>query len=376
MSKQNKMSLGAYLSQSRENKGMSIDEVAIETNIARKYIEALEKDEYGFFSAELYLTGFLSSYAEILELDKDVVMSMYFRAIGKEQEVPLEELYSLHKSEDKFKKLTIVMVIGFPVVVIIIMLILFANSSLKSPVQNKTTFQSFSQDANKEITINLNQENKGIELELKRHDKIYLKKDNQIHNVLEFLEVGKSKNQVVFQLDQNQFTYKNGDILNADLNNDGINDLSVEVICVTNNYVKIALTSYMANIGVSNSILDSNKTDISAFKNSIQTEIPITLIPSGVKSINVQIVAARPLWVGYRADKNVEKQGFLNTGESMQISFYNALALLLGNAGAATITFSEFTNVLRGGITGETSYSLFYKKAEGNNLKLYRAQLR
>lgn len=61
--------IGAALKARREAKGHSLDAVSQQTRIPKKFLEAMEKNQFDEFPALVYLRGFLKSYCEHLELD-------------------------------------------------------------------------------------------------------------------------------------------------------------------------------------------------------------------------------------------------------------------------------------------------------------------
>lgn len=84
--------LGEKLRLSREEKGLSIDRVARDTNIARRYLEGLENEDFDLFPGEPYLIGFLSNYSEYLGLEPKVIVSLYKNHKIQEQPIPMNEL--------------------------------------------------------------------------------------------------------------------------------------------------------------------------------------------------------------------------------------------------------------------------------------------
>ncbi|MCL1814650.1 MAG: helix-turn-helix domain-containing protein [Treponema sp.] len=85
-------SLGDKLKTTREAKGYTYDFVGRETNIARRYLEALENEHFSKFPGEPYLLGFLRNYGEYLGLNVDELFSMYRAIKIQEQPVPVEQL--------------------------------------------------------------------------------------------------------------------------------------------------------------------------------------------------------------------------------------------------------------------------------------------
>ncbi|MEK7389504.1 MAG: RodZ domain-containing protein [Elusimicrobiota bacterium] len=61
--------IGALLRAARLKRGQSLDAVAQQTRISKRYLEALENDRFEQFPAIVYLRGFLKSYCEYLEVD-------------------------------------------------------------------------------------------------------------------------------------------------------------------------------------------------------------------------------------------------------------------------------------------------------------------
>ena len=85
-------SLGKKLRSAREEQGLSYSDVSQETNIATRYLSALEQEDFSKFPGETYALGFLKSYGEYLGLDPAELFSLYRSFKLVEQPVPVEEL--------------------------------------------------------------------------------------------------------------------------------------------------------------------------------------------------------------------------------------------------------------------------------------------
>ena len=85
-------SIGAKLQGTRESKGYSVEQVARETHIARRFLEALEAEDFETFPGEPYLLGFLRTYANFLDLDSDELVTLYRNTQIQEAPPPMEEL--------------------------------------------------------------------------------------------------------------------------------------------------------------------------------------------------------------------------------------------------------------------------------------------
>ena len=85
-------SIGDRLRQAREAKKLTVKNVAIDTNMAPTYIEALEDEDFDKFPGETYIVGFLKTYSEYLKLDPDEMVMLYKGYKIGESATPLEEL--------------------------------------------------------------------------------------------------------------------------------------------------------------------------------------------------------------------------------------------------------------------------------------------
>jgi transcriptional regulator with XRE-family HTH domain len=69
--------LGRILSEARISRGLTLDDVERDTRIARRYLEALEHDEFDTLPAPVYCRAFLRTYAQYLGIDPKEVLRFY-----------------------------------------------------------------------------------------------------------------------------------------------------------------------------------------------------------------------------------------------------------------------------------------------------------
>ena len=74
--------LGDLLRESREQLGMSLDDVESSTRIKRVFLEALEFGDFDELPNYVAARGFLRNYASVLNLDVDYVLELYDEEIG------------------------------------------------------------------------------------------------------------------------------------------------------------------------------------------------------------------------------------------------------------------------------------------------------
>jgi cytoskeleton protein RodZ len=72
-----KLSLGHLITESRERKGMTREQVVSETHLPAHYIKMIETDNYDMISDRLYLVPFLRRYATFLGLDAEEIASRF-----------------------------------------------------------------------------------------------------------------------------------------------------------------------------------------------------------------------------------------------------------------------------------------------------------
>ncbi|MFB0527008.1 MAG: helix-turn-helix domain-containing protein [bacterium] len=71
--------IGKQLQEARRRKEISLQHVSEETKINKRYLEALEKEEYDVFPAKVYVVSFIRSYARYLGLDAEALLHIYKR---------------------------------------------------------------------------------------------------------------------------------------------------------------------------------------------------------------------------------------------------------------------------------------------------------
>ncbi|MDI3317297.1 MAG: DUF4115 domain-containing protein [Bacillota bacterium] len=79
-------SVGTILRQRREELGLSLEEVQARTKIRSRYLDALERGDYGLLPGEVYVRGFLRAYGEAMGLDPQMLLERYQREVGSTSE--------------------------------------------------------------------------------------------------------------------------------------------------------------------------------------------------------------------------------------------------------------------------------------------------
>jgi cytoskeleton protein RodZ len=84
--------IGEQLKAAREQKGLAIDRVADDTNIGKRYLAALEAEDFSVFPGDTYAIGFLRNYADYLGLPPNELVAAYKNHRIQEQPIPVADL--------------------------------------------------------------------------------------------------------------------------------------------------------------------------------------------------------------------------------------------------------------------------------------------
>jgi cytoskeletal protein RodZ len=204
-------SLGEKLRKTREEKDLTIDSVARDTNIARRYLIALEEEDFVQFSAEAYALGFLKNYSEYLGLDANETLSMFKVIKMQETPVPVKELLS--KSTDPLKVLPIV----------IILLVLFGGACaylLLSRNRTETPTESAVH-----VAANYILESGVLEQRFYAGDSLTVLANGELYkfslaNFGEVVTIDAPSGSLILDLSQT---------VSVDINNDGVNELGISL---------------------------------------------------------------------------------------------------------------------------------------------------
>ncbi len=83
---------GKTLAQARVDRGLTLEDCERDTRISKRYLDALEREDWKVFPAPVYSRAFLRTYAQYLGLDPAELMRM-FQAQAPEPELkPLPEI--------------------------------------------------------------------------------------------------------------------------------------------------------------------------------------------------------------------------------------------------------------------------------------------
>ncbi|HET7343907.1 MAG TPA: helix-turn-helix domain-containing protein, partial [Methylomirabilota bacterium] len=82
-------SVGAHLQQLRQRKGVSLEEIARTTRVARRYLEAIEADAFDTLPAPVFIRGFIRAYCQALGEPPDEALAIFEGREGRTVAAPV-----------------------------------------------------------------------------------------------------------------------------------------------------------------------------------------------------------------------------------------------------------------------------------------------
>ena len=88
MKQQTDTGIGRALRSAREHRGKSLEDAGRETRVRTDYLEALEREAFEQLGSDVYVRGFLRSYAKYLGLNHEKVVGAYERVYARPKPPP------------------------------------------------------------------------------------------------------------------------------------------------------------------------------------------------------------------------------------------------------------------------------------------------
>ena len=139
------MSIGQKLSAARHELNKKRSTVAEELNIREIYIEAIEKDDYSVIPGKAYISGFIKSYAEYLNLDAEDLLKM-LRATQNMQEDYQNMPQQLYKDYKRTKNIFLLSFVA--------LLLVIVGVNYYSYVNHQINIRKIENKANSSETLN------------------------------------------------------------------------------------------------------------------------------------------------------------------------------------------------------------------------------
>lgn len=100
------LSVGQLLKETRIKKGITLEKAEDVTKIRKKYLLALENDEFNLLPGRAYIAGFIRNYCDYLHLDSDRALAIFRREYADHQHTPVLPKNFTHPLNTSIIKIT------------------------------------------------------------------------------------------------------------------------------------------------------------------------------------------------------------------------------------------------------------------------------
>lgn len=304
------MAVGKTLKETRKEKGISIEEASKETKIRKKYILALENDEFSKIPGKVYQKAFLKTYADYLGIEKDNILEEY--QLDQQLNGVEEESLGRKRRSKKNKKTTffnfISKITGKAMIIVIIILLLGGIIGYNLLVMNGD---------------NGGNENNGLaEVEQEIEEEVTNEEDSA-ENLLNEEAENDSENE------ENSDNLLETGIDPTDLDDDSM-DLDEETV------VDLEDEEELAEISEQEPEEDQNG-------ETEEAEAPEEIAENENEdsSSYFNIIASGESWIRVVVDGETEFEGIINDGDILEYESVAEVQLRVGNAAAISVEYGE-----------------------------------
>ena len=103
---------GLYLKHERELRGVALEEIAETTKIHIRFLEALENNDFDNMPGEVFVKGFIRSYAKVIGFDAEEMTNVYDESVGRDRREALEKAQAINEKIQSRKKTIVGSLVG------------------------------------------------------------------------------------------------------------------------------------------------------------------------------------------------------------------------------------------------------------------------
>jgi cytoskeleton protein RodZ len=368
--------LGPIFREARVRSGKTVEDATRETKIAKKYLIAIENENFDIFPGETYLIGFLRNYAQFLDLDPDEMVQKYKDYKIQEQPAPIEQLTARPKNTRRY-----VLLVFIAVIIVSALLYVFITGKKEAPEIVKKTDKVADQkkeetDQRKEDTTLFEEEE--VIQDFRKGDIIeYSLRDKRFQISID--GVGEKLN---FSIQAIPFALVNGERVEIDFDRDGRKDLLMKINRLGEESVNLTLKKLYKSDVLSNEITTKTpvekegppevviiREDEELSTLAVAPETGFNILSGYEKTdITVHIDPQSTSYLSYFVDEGNKEESLLKSGDKLTITAKDELKMASANAGALSIEINKIPVTI--GEKGETVAKVirWYRDAENSNL--------
>jgi cytoskeleton protein RodZ len=141
---------GSYLKHERELRGVSLEEISGATKIHIRFLQALEENKFNELPGEVFIKGYIRSYANIIGYDVEEVLNIYKDCVDNNIEKSSDSVISSNTSAKTFVSFVL---IGLIVLALIFGVRFLISSKNNPPVINVVLDEKQSSEPSAELPI-------------------------------------------------------------------------------------------------------------------------------------------------------------------------------------------------------------------------------
>jgi len=110
------LSVGNILKKTREKKGLALDVLEKKLRVRQKFLQAIETDNWNFFTSKIYIEGLIKNYSRIVDLDPKKMLAFFRREYEVHEEIKFKKKVASQYLTPETKKIAIFvtcLIVGF-----------------------------------------------------------------------------------------------------------------------------------------------------------------------------------------------------------------------------------------------------------------------
>jgi len=374
--------LGPIFKEARAESGKSIDDAVKETKIAKKYLLAIENENFDIFPGETYLIGFIRNYSQFLGLDPDEMVLKYKDYKIQEQPAPIEQLTAKTNTQKRFILIGIIFII---VVSSIVYILLTADRSKKVKLKEEEVPQAeVEEEKEQKGTAGLIVfEEEEIIRDFVKGDVIEIPVKNSVHRI----SIDGIDENLEFSIEDIPFTLSTDERVEIDFDRDGRKDILLRTNRMGEGSVNLTLKKIFktesSDLSIGLTDTETATADVTAGppevviikEDELFADIPVApksgfQIVSGYEKTDIKtaIRGISTAYVAYDIDEGEKQEVLLRNGDELAFTAKDVVRIMAANARGINIQINDVSVTLGKG--GETVAKVvrWYRDSDDSDL--------
>jgi len=347
--------LGPIFKEARAKSGKTIDDAVRETKIAKKYLIAIEDENFDIFPGETYLLGFLRNYSQFLGLDPDEMVLKYRDYKIQEQPAPIEQLTAKPKNTRRY---LLTILVALLVVSSVLYILLSGRKDQKGQKAEKVETEEQKKPAETSNVYEFDEEE--IIRDFKKGDIIKIPVSDKVYTI----SIDGISDNLAFSIMGIPFNLSTDERVEVDFDRDGRKDVMIRTNRLGEGTVNLTLKKLYQSAGgtlaagekpaveTETSGRETSGRDtpevVILKENDLLSKIPIApksgfQIVSSYEKTDIAAVlkAVQTSYLGYIIDEGEKKEALLHDGDELTLQAKDVLRLMVANSKGIDLRINE-----------------------------------